>query len=103
MLGNVAFLNGIEVMRFNAPEVNAVDSQATQVQSNSVGFIPFPFDISDHRDLLIAGENVFAVQLLNLTEGNQDAYILPELYYSCITTPLNRTDSCILVIWRFWR
>jgi len=77
--GFVAYLNGVEIARFNAPEVPAWDSRATSSYPDSLGSIPRPFDIDEHLDLLVPGTNVLSIHLMNAASGSQDAVVLPEL------------------------
>ncbi len=79
--GFVAWLNGVEVARSNAPSEtqrtwnsgapnNRPDDEAVGVQE---------FDITQYRDALIRGENVLAIHGLNATLGSSDLLVLPEL------------------------
>ena len=77
--GFIAYLNGVEVMRFNAPEMALWNSTSQFSYPDSSGSQVHRFNLSEHLDLLNANENVLAVQLLNNSTGSQDAIVLPEL------------------------
>ena len=78
--GFVAYLNGFEVARANAPAgaltwdsgatANRPDTDAVEVQE---------FDLTVYRDWLIPGDNVLAIQGLNDGTTSSDLLILPEL------------------------
>ena len=79
--GFVAYLNGLEVARSNAPDesqltwnsgatANRLDGDAAAVQE---------FDVTPYRDILINGDNVLAIHGLNVTHSSSDLLILPEL------------------------
>jgi len=79
--GFVAYLNGFEVARSNAPGGASLawDATAAGIRSDSdaVGFEDF--DISVHADRLVAGENVLAIHGLNIDLVSSDLLVLPEL------------------------
>jgi hypothetical protein len=82
--GFVAHLNGTEVVRFNAPEEVAWNSRSAASYPDFSGSMPHPFDLTEHLGLLLDRDNILAIQLLNNTQGSQDAFILPELTSSHI-------------------
>ena len=79
--GFVAWLNGREVARANAPQSTqlAWNSGATTTRDDAEAVIVQEFDITAHKDALIQGSNVLAVQGLNSSLGSSDLLILPEL------------------------
>jgi hypothetical protein len=77
--GFVAYLNGTEVARRNAPDSVAFDSVATAAHPN-VDAVEFePIDLDAYRSLLLDGENVLAIHGLNLQFTDPDFLILPEI------------------------
>ena len=72
-----AYLNGIEVARANLP-AGDVPHDRTASGSHEAG-TPEEFDISDRKDLLVAGENVLAVQVHNRRLTSSDLSAIPEL------------------------
>ena len=79
--GFVAYLNGVEVARSNAPEGANLpwDTAAAAIRADSeaVGFQDF--DISAFADRLVDGANVLAVHGLNIDLISSDLLVLPEL------------------------
>lgn len=63
--GFVAFLNGVEVVRANAPQVLAWNSAALTDRSRTNVLREQRFDLSGFANLLVSGTNVLAVQALN--------------------------------------
>ncbi|WP_367873855.1 lamin tail domain-containing protein [Luteolibacter sp. Populi] len=97
--GFVAYLNGMEVARRNAPEVVAWDSVATVRRATEAGLTAETIDISAFLNLLVAGQpNVLAVQGLNYSANDDNFLLVPELigggevqpYYQYYTTPTPR-------------
>ncbi|MEM9414575.1 MAG: lamin tail domain-containing protein [Planctomycetota bacterium] len=79
--GFVAYLNGVVVEAQNEPEFPAFDSTATASHSDPQAIDFVPFDITDHLDLLVAGNNVLAIHGLN-TNNSSDYLIEAELIAS---------------------
>ncbi|HZN64859.1 MAG TPA: FN3 associated domain-containing protein, partial [Tepidisphaeraceae bacterium] len=76
--GFVAYVNGVEVARRNAPGTLAYNSQATAARpTDADGLVAETITVSaaDVR----AGNNVLAIQGLNESPGNYDFLIVPEL------------------------
>ncbi|MCX5682219.1 MAG: lectin-like protein, partial [Planctomycetota bacterium] len=64
--GFVAYINGVEVARANAPATLTYDSAATASQPYEAALQYATFDISNYRNLLVTGDqNVLAIRLLN--------------------------------------
>jgi hypothetical protein len=84
--GFVAYLNGVEVARRNAP-TNALawNSAATGGKSDSAAVQFENIDISPATSLLQAGQNVLAIQGLNLSATNNEFLILPQLVGTTLT------------------
>ena len=84
--GFVAYLNGVEVARRNAPEDLTWNSPAS-ASHESTGYEHI--DISSYIGLLKSGENILAVHGLNINLTSSDFLILPELFfYKQITEPI---------------
>ncbi len=79
--GFVAWLNGREVARANAPQTSqlAWNSGATSNREDSDAVVAQEFDVTQYKDVLIPGGNVLAIQGLNSSLGSSDLLILPEL------------------------
>jgi hypothetical protein len=81
--GFVAYLNGTEVARKNAPgaigSTVAYNAIATQNRNTDAVLTAEDFDITSFLSLLTPGQNVLAVQCLNFTASDPDAFVLPEL------------------------
>ena len=83
--GFVAYLNGREVASRNAPsapvppEVRAWNAQATAEHPDAQAVVFENIDISTHLDALAVGTNVLAIQGLNISAGDGDLLVVPEL------------------------
>ncbi len=77
--GYVAYINGTEVARRNAADPLQYASVATAIRPNSEAVVYEQIDLSDHIGLLVEGTNVLAVQLLNVSDDDNDLLFLPEL------------------------
>ncbi|QDU91767.1 CotH protein [Pirellulimonas nuda] len=76
--GFVAYLNGTEVARGNAPASavwNSVATASTPAGAPSTATV----DLTGQRSLLVEGNNVLAIHGLNRTVGSTDFLIHPEL------------------------
>jgi hypothetical protein len=73
--GFVAYLNGTEVGRANAPAILQWNSAATAShEANYSGFDEI-FDLSDRLDLLHPGANLLAIQAMNRAAASSDFLI----------------------------
>ena len=70
--GFVAYLNGTEILRRNAPETLAWNSSATVDRNFASAIAQEQIDISSAIPLLQTGANVLAVHLLNFSADNGD-------------------------------
>jgi Concanavalin A-like lectin/glucanases superfamily/Chitobiase/beta-hexosaminidase C-terminal domain/CotH kinase protein/Lamin Tail Domain len=77
--GFIAYLNGVEVARRNAPTAVRWNSTATAEHPVAAASVFEEIDISAGLDALVTGGNVLAIQTLNLSAGDPDFLILPEL------------------------
>ncbi|MBI4603763.1 MAG: DUF1800 family protein [Planctomycetes bacterium] len=79
--GFVAYLNGAEVARFNAPGEagKPVPFDALASQAHEAGRTPVQFNLNAARDRLVAGKNVLAIHVLNVTKGSTDLTVTPSL------------------------
>ncbi|MCP4189120.1 MAG: hypothetical protein GY768_00680 [Planctomycetaceae bacterium] len=74
------FLNGVEVASHHAPDDAGWNAQATGSYGTSLGAIPTKsFDLSEQVDLLQPGDNVLAIQGMNLDSADVDFYFAAEL------------------------
>lgn len=84
--GFIAYLNGVEVARRNAPMAVGWNSTATAEHPVAAASLLEEFDISAGLDALATGASVLAIQGLNLSPGDPDFLILPELEATKETT-----------------
>lgn len=77
--GFVAYLNGAEVARRNAPATLSWNSRATAAQTVAAAIQFEDIDLTPFLGLLQEGENVLAFQGLNVSAADDDFLLLPEL------------------------
>jgi hypothetical protein len=77
--GFVAYINGAEVARRNFTGSPAWNSSASGEHSDASAVVFEEIDISDHVSALRGGENLLAIQGLNLSAGDPDFLISVEL------------------------
>ena len=77
--GFVAYINGHEVARLNAPEVAEWDSVATGSGNDKASMQFSAYDISAHKDKLRKGENILAIHGMNNSERSSDLLFVAEL------------------------
>jgi len=79
--GFVAWLNGREVARANAPQASQLtwNSGAITTRDDAEAVVAQEFDVTAHKGALVKGNNVLAIQGLNSSLGSSDLLILPEL------------------------
>lgn len=78
--GFVAWLNGTEVARRNAPAGSpAFNSAALVAREPAETLVAETIDLSAHLPLLTSGRNVLAVQAMNATAADSSFLLLPEL------------------------
>jgi hypothetical protein len=80
--GFVAYINGIEVARANAPESLQWDSGATNINDDTAAVNFQDFDISSHMSDLRRGDNILAIHGLNAGLSSSDFLISTELIVS---------------------
>ena len=92
--GFVAYLNGTEVARRNAPEILEWNSAATADRNLQGASTQETISLSAAIPSLVNGANVVAVQLLNSSANNPDALFQAELTTTkVVTTPNVYLDS----------
>ncbi len=77
--GFVAYLNGVEIARRNAPAAPQWNSPATADRTRSAALAWEPLEIPGGASLLAQGANVLAIQALNENASGNELLILPEL------------------------
>jgi hypothetical protein len=80
--GFVAYLNGEEIARRNAPATPAWNSAATAVRTGQAAASTEEIDLSGFQTLLRAGRNLLAIQGLNNSVADGDFAMVPELVLS---------------------
>jgi len=100
--GFVAYLNGVEVARRNAPDTLLWDSSATAAQPDAQAVVFEDIDVSDYLVSLQAGTNVLAIHGLNVAAADADFLVLPELIArrtlgdpQYMTTPTPGADNLV--------
>ena len=83
--GFVAFLNGVEVIRTNAPQVLAWNSAAPSDRSRTNALREQRFDLSGFTNLIVPGTNVLAVHALNDSTNSSDFLLRLRLENTRIT------------------
>ncbi len=84
--GFIAYLNGVEIARRNAPANPQWNSSATAQHPPQDALRFEDIDVSGHLDALRPGPNVLAVHGLNLQASDPDFLILPELEAISVTS-----------------
>ncbi len=77
--GFVAYLNGAEIARRNAPATVQYDSAAAASRPNSQALTPENINLTDQLSLLQDGQNVLAIQGLNDSASSSDFLMQAEL------------------------
>jgi hypothetical protein len=89
--GFIAWVNGVRVMDMNSPEnINPTFNTATAGGSSgddNLAITLREFDISAVKSLLVAGNNVLAIQCLNSGSGSNDALVSPILVSRQVSYP----------------
>ncbi|MFV2067450.1 MAG: CotH kinase family protein [Pirellulales bacterium] len=85
--GFVAYLNGVEVARSNAPKAVQWNSVATQAHSDSAAVVFQSFNIGSFVDMLRPGENILAIHALNSNARSNDFLAVPALTANVVTDP----------------
>ena len=86
--GFVAYLNGVEVARRNAPASLAVNSAATAERTDAAAILYESMNITTFLPNLVTGNNVLAIHGLNSSAGDVDFLILPEIHAGVTGTQL---------------
>jgi hypothetical protein len=77
--GFVAYINGHEIARMNAPEKAQWDSRATSSGDDGANSTFAAFNINKHRDKLHNGRNLLAIHGLNISPESTDFLMVAEL------------------------
>lgn len=77
--GFVAYLNGVEVARSNAPVSLSWDAAATGFHGEAQVLSFDSFSITAHMDQLVAGDNVLAIHGMNQSLSSSDFLMVPEI------------------------
>lgn len=77
--GFIAWMNGQEVARRNAPATQQWDSAATNSRAPAEALIFEAINITDKMGYLVDGTNILTIQGLNLSSNDTDFLIVPEL------------------------
>ena len=81
----VAYLNGVEVARRNAPASVGWNSNARWAHANIEAIEFETFNLGRELSLLTAGDNVLAIHALNSEAGNVDMLMTPRLRAGVVT------------------
>ena len=77
--GFIAWLNGVEVARRNAPDIFGETSSALSGRPSAASLVKEEIDLSSSAFLLRPGQNLLAFQGLNRSADDADFLLLPEL------------------------
>jgi len=94
--GFVAYLNGVEVARRNAPATLAFDAAATDRRLDRSALTEKTIDITEFKGLLNDGQNLLAIAGLNVSPNNADFLVVPRLQIQRFGDPLLLGDSVAL-------
>lgn len=83
--GFIAYLNGVEVARANAPIFPDWNSAAVAPRSDAEAIEPVEWNITSALALLVPGDNVLAIHGLNVAANDSDFLISPELLANSVT------------------
>ena len=83
--GFVAYLNGVEIARRNAPGALAWNSTALTNRADSLALVEEVIDVSSFLNLVVAGDNVLAVHGLNASADAPRFLLAPELLATLAT------------------
>ena len=86
--GFVAYLNGTQIAARNAPGSPSFDSVATAEREDEDAVQFEAIDVTPHLGLLSQGSNLLAIHGLNLSAGDEDFLIVPELVGVSTSTSL---------------
>lgn len=97
--GFVAYLNGVEVARANAPGSLAWNARASTQHSDGQAVTWVPFDISAHMDALHPGDNILAIHGLNISPTSSDflihAHVTAKIASEAPAEPTGVADTAI--------
>jgi hypothetical protein len=99
--GFVAYLNGTEIARQNAPASLSFNSAAPTVRADGLALQAEEYDLADHIDLLQNGNNVLAIHALNQSASNTDFLIAPTLSAVYFGSPITLTENTRIVARNF--
>ncbi|MCA9236434.1 MAG: CotH kinase family protein [Planctomycetales bacterium] len=77
--GFVAYLNGTQIARENAPGILGFDSLATNDHPDAQAVQYETYDVREYSNLLHPGENVLAIHVLNVGAASSDLLVVPKL------------------------
>lgn len=87
--GFVAWINGEEIVRRNAPETLNGDAMATAERAAVESAMFEEFNLAEFAPLFVAGTNVLAIHGLNVAPGDSDFLVQPVLEAASITETTN--------------
>ena len=93
--GFVAYLNGTRVASSNSPQSISWNAASTRNRSDNLAVVSEEFDISNSINLLLAGDNMLAIQALNDTSQSSDLLCIPKLIASSSSAEDNLSPSAI--------
>ncbi len=85
--GFVAYLNGTEVARRNAPSEPTWNSRSSRVRANIEAIEFESFNLTREKGLLVEGENILAIHALNSDPNNVDLLNAPRLIAGKVSNP----------------
>ncbi|MCA9167178.1 MAG: lamin tail domain-containing protein, partial [Planctomycetales bacterium] len=89
--GYLLYLNGSPVDVSNASFFATYNSTALATRDNAAAVEFSDLDLSDYRDKLIAGQNVLGIHLMNVSAGDDDLLLVPELITSGVKVDVTKS------------
>ena len=77
--GFVAYLNGVRVAEAAAPALPNYQSHATELRDDKLATQPQSFNLTPYLSSLVAGTNVLAIHVLNISDSSSDLLSVPTL------------------------
>lgn len=77
--GFIGYINGVEVVRTNAPDTSAFDSVAESNRGSEVAVIAERFDLRRFGSIIEPGENLLAIHALNDSASSSDFLLEAQL------------------------
>ena len=95
--GFIAYLNGQEIARRNAPDSAIWNSAATANHPDAEAVVPEEFSLTPVEDLIVAGTNMLAIHGLNISTSSSDFLIRAEIDAQPLTIRWLREETGLVM------